>query len=380
MKDRIRIAVVGLRFGRGFPTIYLDHPDVEYVGICDINEKVLEECGDELNIKRRHNNIDEIMASDEYDAVHITTPPGSHAELSVKALDSGKHCACTIPVGLSIEELEAVVKAQKRNKKNYMMMETAVYTYQCFYVKELYESGKLGRIQFMRGAHLQDMENWPDYWKGFPPLKHITHAISPILWISDSKAVKVHCFGTGFMRDELIGVYNNPFPIETAIFKLDKEKLCVEVTRNMFHMARPYCETFSVYGEKMSFEWQMENEDGYLFEKGELNKALRGTPMKIRRIKPPSYEKLLPASLHKYTKYTEVPDPENPQSTMKKGTGHHGSHPHLVNEFVRSIIEHRLSAIDAVKASNWTAAGICAHESAMKDGDEVLVPDFNEVC
>lgn len=376
MNGKVRIAVVGLRFGKAFPNIYKDHPDVEYVGICDTDEKILEEVGDELNIGRRHNNIEEILASDEYNAVHLVTPVKGHADLSVKVLDSGKHCACTIPAGLSMEELEAVVDAQKRNKKNYMMMETAVYTYNCFYVKELYESGRLGRIQFMRGAHLQDMENWPDYWKGFPPLKHITHAISPMLWISDAKAVKVHCFGTGYMRDELVRVYNNPFPIETAIFKLNKDKLCAEVTRNMFHMARPYCETFSVYGDKMSFEWQMENEDGYLFEMGELKESSRGTPITATRIKPPSYEKYLPESLYQYTKYTEIPDPENPQSTMIKGTGHHGAHPHLVHEFVGSIVENRLPAIDAVKASNWTAAGICAHESAMKDGAEVCVPDF----
>ena len=165
MSQKIRVAVVGLRFGCGFPMIYRDHPDVEHVGICDTNEEVLEECGNELHIERRHNNMEEILVSNEYNAVHISTPPGNHADYSVKVLDSGKHCACTIPVGLNLEELEAVVAAQKRNKKNYMMMETAVYTYHCFYAKALYESGKLGRIQFMRGAHLQDMENWPDYWR-----------------------------------------------------------------------------------------------------------------------------------------------------------------------------------------------------------------------
>lgn len=377
MNNKIRVAVVGLRFGRGFPRIYLDHPDVEYVGICDTNEKVLEECGNELKIQRRHNNIEEIISSDEYNAVHIITPVGSHADYTVKVLESGKHCACTIPVGLTLEEVEAVVRAQKRSKKNYMMMETAVYTYQCLYIKELYESGKMGRLQYLHGQHYQDMENWPDYWKGFPPLKHITHAISPILWISDSKVVKVHCFGTGYMRDELVSVYDNPYPIETAIFKLDKDNLCATVTRNMFHMARAYCETFSEYGENMSYEWHFENEDGYLFERGEIDKSKRGTPIKTSRVKPPSYEKLLPECLHKYTKYTDIPDPENPQNTMKKGTGHHGSHPHLVNEFVMSIKENRPPAIDVLKASNWTAAGICAHESAMKDGEEMVIPDFS---
>jgi hypothetical protein len=47
-----------------------------------------------------------------------------------------------------------------------------------------------------------------------------------------------------------------------------------------------------------------------------------------------------------------------------------------VHEFVRSIVEQRKPAIDAVTAAHWTAAGICAHESAMNGGKEVIIPSF----
>jgi hypothetical protein len=60
-----------------------------------------------------------------------------------------------------------------------------------------------------------------------------------------------------------------------------------------------------------------------------------------------------------------------------QGGGHHGSHPHLVHEFVRSIIEKRASWIDAATAANWTAAGICAHEFAMADVRETAIPRFD---
>jgi hypothetical protein len=48
----------------------------------------------------------------------------------------------------------------------------------------------------------------------------------------------------------------------------------------------------------------------------------------------------------------------------------------MVHEFVRSIVERREPWINAVTAADWTAAGICAHESAMAGGREVLVPEF----
>jgi hypothetical protein len=45
-----------------------------------------------------------------------------------------------------------------------------------------------------------------------------------------------------------------------------------------------------------------------------------------------------------------------------------------VHEFVRAIVEERESAIDAARAANWTLAGICAHESAVKGGKRVEIP------
>ena len=84
---------------------------------------------------------------------------------------------------------------------------------------------------------------------------------------------------------------------------------------------------------------------------------------------------MLPPEIGRFTEPGDFDD-TNPQKNFKMGGGHHGSHPHLVHEFVRSIIEKRKSAIDSVKAAEWTAPGICAHLSAMKNGAQVDIPDF----
>ena len=93
-----------------------------------------------------------------------------------------------------------------------MMMETAVYTRQFLYAKELRDRGEFGRIQFLRGAHYQDMERWPPYWAGLPPMWYATHAVSPLLALADTRAVKVHCFGSGEMREELRSHTAIPIP------------------------------------------------------------------------------------------------------------------------------------------------------------------------
>jgi predicted dehydrogenase len=236
------------------------------------------------------------------------------------------------------------------------------------------ERGEFGRIQFLRGAHYQDMEKWPPYWDGLPPMWYATHAVAPLLAIADTRAVKVHCFGSGEMRKDLHKQYGNPYPIETAIFQLERPGLAAEVTRSLFHCARPYMESFTVYGENATYEWQMEDEYPWIFRSspvipGQVRTETREKPEPIDRAD------LLPPSVARFTKRFEY-GKDDKHMSIKQGGGHGGSHPHMVHEFIRSIVEHRKPWSDEIVSANWTAAGICAHESAMNGGREVIVPKF----
>lgn len=374
LNQGLNVAIVGLEFGAEFVPIYLHHPNVRSVAICDTYPEQLAKIGNRFGVERRFGSLDEVLGADGIDAVHLITPVTMHAEQTLKVLNAGKHCACTIPAALTIADLRAIVAAERASGKNYMMMETAVYTREFLFVKDLYDRGEFGRLAFLRGAHLQDMEGWPDYWKGFPPLNHITHAIGPALALTGKRTIKVHCFGSGRLRPEFQEPYGNPFPVETAIFRLEDSDVAVEVTRNMFEMARPYTESFCVYGDRLGFEWpQLEEEDPFLFTMGELSGRHR--PIKAERFQAPDRADLLPEPIRRFTQ-KGVYDDVNTHLSFTQGGGHGGSHPHLVHEFVSSIVEGRPSKIDAVTAADWTAAGLCAHESALQDGAEVTVPDF----
>jgi hypothetical protein len=105
-------------------------------------------------------------------------------------------------------------------------------------------------------------------------------------------------------------------------------------------------------------------------------------PDKVRRVTterpdPPDRADLLLPSIVRYTRRF-VYESGKSHLSFEQGGGHHGSHPQLVHEFVRSIVEARQPKIDAATAAGWTAAGICAHESALRRGAEVKVPDFRE--
>ena len=375
MRDgTISVAVVGLGFGAEFVPIYLDHPDVCAVSVCDKNEHRLRTIGDRFGVERRFAHLDEVIGSDDIDAVHLVSGIPDHAAQTLAVLEAGKHCACTVPMATSIDDLKAIVAAQRHSGRNYMMMETAVYTRQFLHARSLRDSGELGRIQFLRGAHYQDMECWPAYWAGLPPMWYATHAVSPLLAIAQTRAERVHCFGSGEMREELHRQYGNPWPIETAIFQLEDPTLSAEVTRTLFHCARHYMESFTVYGENACYEWQMEDKDPVLFRQSPVSNG-EGRSSEVEFPVPPDRGDLLPPSVARYTRRF-VYGQGNAHLSFEQGGGHHGSHPHLVHEFISSIIEQRPPWIDAVTAANWTAAGICAHESAVRGGAEVHVPRF----
>ncbi|MDH7571156.1 MAG: Gfo/Idh/MocA family oxidoreductase [Armatimonadota bacterium] len=319
-------------------------------------------------------HIEEVIASREVDAVHLVTGIPDHAAHSIAVLRAGKHCACTVPAATSLDDLQQLVAAERESKRCYMMMETAVYTRPFLYARELLSRGVFGRLQFLRGAHYQDMEAWPSYWAGLPPMWYATHAVAPLLALAETRAVKVHAFGSGVMREELHRQYGNPYPVESALFQLERPNLAAEVTRSLFHCARPYMETFTIYGEDACYEWQMEHEPPLLFR---ASPVVPGKPrtFAVERPDPPDRADLLPPAVGRYTRRFVYGEDENHLS-FQQGGGHHGSHPHLVHEFVRAIVEGRSSAIDARTAANWTAAGLCAHQSAMRGAAAVTIPAF----
>jgi predicted dehydrogenase len=366
MTKKVKIGLAGLGFGAEFIPIYQLHPHAELVAVCQRSKEKLNQIADHFGIPGRYTSYEDMLKDPEIDAIHINTPIPDHAEQSIAALLAGKHVACTVPMATSVEDCKRIVEAQQQSGKCYMMMETAVYTREFFYAKELRDSGQLGRIQFLRGAHQQEMAGWPGYWEGLPPMHYATHAVGPLLALADREADTVNCLGSGSIEERLAKVYGSPFAVESALFKLRDSNLAMEVTRSLFETAREYVESFDVYGDQLSFEWQQLEEEQPVVFTGEEGK----------RIQVPDYGHLLPEEIRKFTTQGVYDSGDNQHLSFTQGSGHGGSHPHLVHEFVMSIMENRSPFPDVYASANWTSAGLCAHESAMNGGAQVKLPQF----
>jgi hypothetical protein len=62
---------------------------------------------------------------------------------------------------------------------------------------------------------------------------------------------------------------------------------------------------------------------------------------------------------------------------MRYDSGHACSHPFLTHEFVMAIVEDREPAINIYEALAMTVPGIVAHQSALRGGEQLEVPDFS---
>jgi predicted dehydrogenase len=374
--NNIHVALVGLGFGAEFIPIYLHHPRVRAVTLVDSDPQILAREARKWNVSRTASGLDAVLADPDIDAVHLVTPIPLHARQSVAVLDAGKHCACTVPAATSIADLHALVAAERRSGRTYMMMETAVYTREFLMVEEWHRRGELGRVQFLRGAHYQDMESWPEYWMGLPPMHYATHAVAPLLRLAGARATGVHCFGSGTMRADLRARYGNPYPVETAIFQLEGQPIAAEVTRTLFETAREYTEAFAVYASERSFEWQqVESERPLRYTFDGPAAYPHGRAIRREAMDAPDFAHLLPEPIRRFTR-AGVYDADHAHRSFIQGGGHGGSHPHLVDAFVSACVEGRPSAIPATTAADWTAVGICAHQSALRNGERIAIPDF----
>jgi len=371
MPRKINIAIIGLGFGAEFIPIYQRHPNANMYAICQRDEKKLNTIGDAFGIDVRYRNYEDVLADPNVDMVHINTPIPEHGRQSIMGLKAGKHVMCTVPMATSVKECQEIVKLVEKTGLKYMMAETVVYAREFLFIKELYEKGELGKIQYLQASHQQDMDGWPNYWPGLPPMHYATHCVGPVLGLTKSDAEYVSCFGSGTIRKELIGKYNSPFAVETAHIKFADSDLSARVIRSLFDVARQYRESIDVYGTKKSIEWPLIEHEPLVMHTAKLPEK------KIPKlVNTPDYAKLLPKEIRRFTTKGVYDLGKKTHLSFTQGAGHGGSHPHLAHEFVSALIDDRDPFPNARQSANWTCVGILAHESAMAGGKIMQLPGF----
>ena len=113
MNTTIRVGVVGcggIAQSQHIPG-YMRTADVEVAALCDVNEALLNQVGDQYNVPLRTTDYAELVARPELDAVDICTAPDSHFAIAMAAIHQGKHVFCEKPLALSYAEARQLYEA-----------------------------------------------------------------------------------------------------------------------------------------------------------------------------------------------------------------------------------------------------------------------------
>lgn len=149
--SKLKVAVIGCgSIARHRHLIeYAAHPEVEITAVCDIVAERAKEVAKTYNTKA-YTSYEELLATEEIDAVSVCTPNYLHSPISIAALNAGCHVLCEKPMATSSEEAEQMIEAAESNNKKLMIAHNQRFVPSHVKARQLIESGEIGKIYSFR--------------------------------------------------------------------------------------------------------------------------------------------------------------------------------------------------------------------------------------
>ena len=339
---KVRVGLVGFgycQFGAMFE--FQHHPNVEVVAVSDLIPERCDGLAKAVGCDKKYPSLEELVKDKGIEAVYVATDAPSHARLAIEVLKHGKHVVTSVPAVFgSLEDADKLFEAVKRSGLKYMMFETSYFHEDLYAMREIYKAGGLGKLVYAEGEYFHyAADALPSYkgWRiGLPPLWYPTHSDAYYVGVTGGSFTEVSCMGIRSALDlysPANNVYKNPFGTEIALYR-----------------------TSEGGAARMGVSWDTPGASG---EMGRV-RGQRGSF---------------------YDKYegleTKLPPTDRPPLPPKVDPGFHGgSHGFLMNEFITAIIQDRKPLVDIAQALNMTVAGIVAHQSALKDGELMKIPQY----
>ncbi len=407
---KVKIGIVGFgEFSESFLPLFIAHPDVEYVCGAEIYEPRRKHIEEVYGIKM-YSSYDEMLEKDtEINSIGIFTQRHQHGPMTIKAMEAGKHVYSAVPMGITEKEVFDIIKLADEKDLIYMMGETCYYFPCAIFCRKMREEGKFGNITYAESQYYHNITEFigsyngsgNDAWRkdiGIPPMYYSTHSMSMAFSAMDDYPVEVTAFGYKDIEND--GFYgkgmnhwDNEFSNETALLRMSKGAM---VRINEFRRVstiKPSSYITGVYGDKGTYEASgmqhlfMQRSDDDKVSVNDVS-SLVDSYNYAQMIKDGgSMEKgILSYSYHRG--FSPVHDKDRlPKSFIELATGlhkpdtdgHGGSHPFLVDDFVRAVVQHKLPPVNAWVAATYTLPGIYAHESALKGGVTLTLPKIPEI-
>ena len=135
--------------------------ETELVALCDIRPERLEPYPG----KHQYTDFGDMLEGEQLDILDICLPTYLHAEYAVRAMEKGIHVICEKPVSLNGGDVERVYGAARRNNLKFMVAQVLRFWPEYVLLKELYDSGKYGKLLSGAMSRLGGIPRWSwDNW------------------------------------------------------------------------------------------------------------------------------------------------------------------------------------------------------------------------
>ncbi len=165
---------------------------------CDSDEKRLATARAAYSGLQTTKDFSDLIADESIGSIVIGTPPSSHADLAIAAMEAGKDVFVEKPLALSVEDAERMVAVAEKHQRILMVGHIMVYHTATLYLKEMVDSGELGDIYYMYASrvNLGKVRSIENAWWSFAP-----HDISIILYLLGKTPVRVTATGASYLQD-----------------------------------------------------------------------------------------------------------------------------------------------------------------------------------
>ncbi|HQG30256.1 MAG TPA: Gfo/Idh/MocA family oxidoreductase, partial [Candidatus Ozemobacteraceae bacterium] len=293
---------------------------------------------------KSYDSLEELVKDPKIEAVFVATDAPNHAKHCIEVLNHGKHVMTAVPAVFgSLEQAEQLVETVRKTGLKYMMAETSCFHESCYAMRQIYHAGGFGKLLYSEGEYYHysptPIPSYKEWRTGMPPLWYPTHSTAYYIGVTGKRFTSVSCIGSNAGYPAFApgaNRYNNPFSDEVALFQTSEGGVSrMLMCKGVFGLVD---ETGRVFGEK-----------GYMNGMN-YQGTMKDLPDLARPALPPSVD----------------------------AGGHGGSHGPLMNEFVTAILQDREPMVNVYEALAMTVPGIIAHQSALKGGENLKIPQFDK--
>ena len=141
----LKVGVIGAgAMGKNHIRIYSEMPDVELVGISDIDRELVEGLAQQYNTKAFTDYME--LLAEGLDAVSIVVPTKMHRQVAIDAIEAGAHVLVEKPIADTVENAKAIIEAADNNGRLLMIGHIERFNPAVIKLKEIIEEGLLGKI------------------------------------------------------------------------------------------------------------------------------------------------------------------------------------------------------------------------------------------